>query len=278
MILYRGFNLTLDITDQQAFFEVTDQERTVFKKENQKIQSMIKTKMETELDFPVGANGDIDGAKIMEDWFPNKKADIFISHSHNDRRTAERLAIWLQREMNLSVFIDSVVWGSADELLKKIDNQYSLLREKDGNAAYDYNTRNYTTSHVHMMLSAALSEVIYNSECLIFLNTPHSLSIRESKGQKTNSPWIFNELKIAGTIEKKIPRRKSHLIKDELHHRDIFNKSETIPSFSYPVGPELMKMKSITKSDLVYWHSQIGEKNKNWHPLDILYSEVSSNE
>jgi len=82
--------------------------------------------METELDFPVGPNGDIDGAKIMEDWFPNKKADIFISHSHNDRRTAERLAIWLQREMNFSVFIDSVVWGSTDELLKKIDNQYRV--------------------------------------------------------------------------------------------------------------------------------------------------------
>ena len=196
MILYRGFNLTLDVTDSQAFFEVTDKEMTIFKKQNQEIQSMIKTKMEDELDFSFDTNGDIDGAKLMEDWFPNKKTDIFISHSHNDRRTAERLAVWLQREMNLSVFIDSVVWGSADELLKKIDNQYSLLREKDGNATYDYNTRNYTTSHVHMMLSAALSEVIYNSECLIFLNTPHSLSIRESKGRRTNSPWIFNEPKL----------------------------------------------------------------------------------
>jgi len=48
--------------------------------------------------------------------------------------------------------------------------------KKDGKI-YDYELRNYTTSHVHMMLSTALTEMIDNTECIMFYNTSLSVSL-----------------------------------------------------------------------------------------------------
>ena len=55
---------------------------------------------------------------------------------------------------------------------------------------YDYNKRNYSTSHVHMMLSTALTMMMDEAECVIFLNTPNALSTKDIV-HKTESPWIF---------------------------------------------------------------------------------------
>lgn len=159
--------------------------------------------------LPRTTDNKIDGSKLINDWFPSYEAQVFISHSHLDARTAKRLACWLKNTFNLTTFIDSTIWGSADELLNRIDNKYSVLRkDKDGTTTYNYKTRNYTTSHVHMMLSTALVDIMNSTECIIFLNTPASLAVNEVKDQKTNSPWIYNELKIASIIEKNIPARR----------------------------------------------------------------------
>lgn len=58
-----------------------------------------------------------DGSAIQEGWFPQINADIFISHSHRDEKTAKALAMWLKNEFNLTAFIDSTVWGYFEELL-----------------------------------------------------------------------------------------------------------------------------------------------------------------
>ena len=49
----------------------------------------------------------LNGNKIQSDWFPQISADIFISHSHDDKDLANAFAGWLYDEFKLTSFIDS---------------------------------------------------------------------------------------------------------------------------------------------------------------------------
>ena len=107
----------------------------------------------------------LDGKKLSESWFKTIESDVFISHSHNDAELAYALAGWLKKEFNLDVFLDEVVWGSADDLLRKLDKEYCYQPET---STYNYMKRNFTTSHVHAMLSTAIQSVMDNSEAVFF--------------------------------------------------------------------------------------------------------------
>ena len=54
--------------------------------------SEYKRKMHSTLHEYTTQNGMIDGKKIQDDWFPEVKANIFISHSHADESKAINLA------------------------------------------------------------------------------------------------------------------------------------------------------------------------------------------
>ena len=73
--------------------------------------------------------------------------------------------------------------GYCDDLLRQIDNEH--CKKEDGKT-YDYNLRNYTTSHVHMMLSTALTEMIDKTECIMFYNTPNSVSLADDLETQKN--------------------------------------------------------------------------------------------
>lgn len=111
-------------------------------------------------------NGHIDGTAVKETQFSIAKADVFISHSHKNIEKVKAFTGWLKEKFGLIAFIDSCVWGYCDDLLKLIDDRF--CKHQDGKT-YDYKLRNYTTSHVHTMLSAALLGMIDRTECLIFL-------------------------------------------------------------------------------------------------------------
>src|SRR5438309_1285086 len=66
--------------------------------------------------------GKVDGSEMQDHWFPKIEADVFISHSHTDELAAIELAGWLKDQFGLNSFIDSCVWGHADELLKQVDD------------------------------------------------------------------------------------------------------------------------------------------------------------
>lgn len=121
-------------------------------------------------------NGHIDGTSMKSNWFQVEDVDIFISHSHQDIDNVIAFAGWLYEKFGLKAFIDSCAWGYCDELLKQIDDNHCI--HEDG-ATYDYNLRNYTTSHVHMMLASALTEMINYTECIMFYNTPNSVSLTD---------------------------------------------------------------------------------------------------
>ena len=54
----------------------------------------------------------IDGSTLVGEWFKVLKSDIFISHSHNDRKLALIFAGWLKDRIGLNVFVDEMIWGA----------------------------------------------------------------------------------------------------------------------------------------------------------------------
>lgn len=86
--------------------------------ENQvkKIITEQENLIKTSLDGFTLSNGSLDGSKMSKDWFPEIKADVFISHSHLDNKNAIVFAGWLKKHFGLTAFIDSTVWKYSKDL------------------------------------------------------------------------------------------------------------------------------------------------------------------
>ena len=154
------------------------------------------------LDKYLAPDGSLDGEAIVEDWFPSVQANVFLSHSHKDEKSVLRLAGFLLQNYGITSFIDSTVWGYMNDLLKMIDDRYCIQNVKpNGGHIYNYEKRNQSTSHIHLMLQGAIAKMINQCECLIFVNTPHSLNTKDIGDENaTSSPWIYNELLMANTF------------------------------------------------------------------------------
>ena len=213
------------------------------------------------------SKGVIDGSKLSNDWFPQIKADVFISHSHKDLQTALNLAGML-KTVGLTPFVDSCIWKYADNLQEAIDRQY--CREDDSNY-FDYQKRNYSTSHVHMMLTIALSKMIYSTECLIFLKTSKSVYPKDDIPQKnkiaTLSPWIYAELEMTNLIEKRT--LEAH------RNRKIVVEAETEPKLKIKHSDEFRNISPLPANNLFEWLENVSEKGISKHQaLDMLYSNL----
>ena len=75
----------------------------------------------TSLDKYLSPDGRLDAAAIELDWFPSVNAQVFLSHSHKDKDAVLRFAGFLLQNYGITSFIDSTVWGYANNLLKQID-------------------------------------------------------------------------------------------------------------------------------------------------------------
>jgi len=206
----------------------------------------------------------IDGTKIQDDWFPQVKCDIFLSHSHKDIDNAKFLSGWLKNNFDLDVFIDYNIWGNIVDLLKRIDKAYCYNKETK---TYDYTKRNFTTSHVHMMLINALVDMMDRTECLMFFETPNSLNLKKmthSSSEVTESPWIYNELFLSKIIQTTKPSRAAPVSESrkftalEKNFRPIY-KTDT---------SHLIPLDNI---DIQNWLRDY-DKTNNVHSLDVLYN------
>lgn len=148
----------------------------------------------------------IEGSDLQTLNFPFDESayNVFISYSHDDEKEAFFLYQWLTSH-GLSCFLDSTIWHSADSLLKEIDAMYCPL--KDGRKGFDYNKRNFSTSHVHAMLSMAILKAIDMSECCIFIKSSNSVPLQEGIENKTLSPWIYEENLFMDRIRRRVPER-----------------------------------------------------------------------
>ena len=226
----------------------------------------------------ISVDGVINGTNLKNDWFSISNKNIFISHSHKDINRVKAFAGWLHEEFGLTAFIDSCCWGYCDELLKKIDDKYCYNHETK---TYDYNLRNYTTSHVHMMLSTALTEMIDKTECIIFFNTPNSINMKTELDKierkeiaETESPWIYHELFVTSVLEQ---RRQARILAESI--RNTFTDSSL--QISHDVEKYLKKLTPLTEDNLIEWERTWNTQKKTGVQtlaLDLLYQIISKKE
>lgn len=258
--MFAGFNIKINDNDMSDLFvnnipcEFLNEQKEAIKEECFIKKDEMKILFESIFDE---TDGTIDGTKVQNDWFPEIEADIFLSHSHKDIKLAKKLASWLDEKFGLKTFIDSNVWGYADDLLKKIDDEYCF---KDG--YYIYERRNLTTSHVHMMLNVALSKMIDKCECIFFLNTPNSIKLSESMKSQTSSAWIYSELILSKIIRKKTRKE----------HRQPFIIVQDSAEVNMNHDAPIDHLEEIDFDDLYNWSiNKKCEKSRGCYNLDELY-------
>lgn len=221
-----------------------------------------KQKIKESLDKYLSVDGELKASEIEKDWFPSFKADVFLSHSHKDEKDVIVFA-GLLNDIGLTAFIDSCVWGYADELLKQIDDEYCVSKANpDGSIdTYNYQRRNQSTAHVHMMLNGALMKMMDSTECLIFLDTPNSLKTKDISSATTNSGWIYSELLMSKFLRKSYPIRKgmNFAINESVKHDGI--------SVEYDV--DITHLMIISIRDISY--ASYNGKNVGLGVLDQIY-------
>lgn len=253
--MFRGFKIKgVENANKGQFYEI-----------GKKIYEKHKTIVDKKLKDFVNGDNSLDGTKLQSNWFPEIDANVFISHSHIDEDMAVYLAGWLWSNFRITSFIDSLIWGHSDKLLKEIDEDYCLNEDK---ATYDYNKRNYSTSHVHMMLSTALAKMIDQTECLFFLETPNSIKPSDEIKNKTKSAWIYLEITMTQIVEKRQPKRQILLHETrKFTSQELKNKSLEI---NYTL--DLDHLTDISSNSLKSWReNKIYFDNDAEKALDAFY-------
>lgn len=256
--MFARFKLNLDMNDLRLHKEFDRYKNNQFKKINKIVHSS--------LDKYLIIDGSLDASEIENDWFPNVDAHIFLSHSHEDEQAVICFAGFLYENYGIKSFIDSTVCGYANEILNQIDKEYCVKEEKKGGGyTYDYDKRNQSTAHVHMLLQGALAKMINKCECLMVVNTPASLKVSEiGKETTTSSPWIYSELLMANTF----PRRNL-----EDHNTAVSNESFSVSEnfdlkINYKVGLE--KFVDINLNEIIESANKVNKKDAR-SVLDRLY-------
>lgn len=254
--MYRGFNLKLD-KDIFSDKEINYYSRIAETKISDSMKNFPFLNVSTLKEEIV-----LDAKQIMKEYFPQyNKFDIFLSHSHNDIDLALTIAGILKKEFHLNVFVDSIVWKNCTDLLRSIDNEYCRIKK----GSYDYNKRNYSTSHIYLILMNSLNIMIDECETLFFLNTPNSISLEDNLDNlddldRTLSPWIFSEIQTSKIIRKKIPNRNIPLMESTKYF-------STDLKISYPL--ELDHLTNISRYNFLKWIK--GNYNNPNSALDGLY-------
>jgi len=260
--MFCGFNLT--IKNENHFMSSYDIGNQDYNTQKSKIEECLSSYLEP--------NNKLNAKEIINNWFPTIDANIFISHSHKDKKLAISFSGWLKEEFGLTSFIDSCVWGYSDDLLRKLDDEYCWQQKSE---TYSYKKRNNSTSHVHTMLTTSLLNMIDNCECLIFLNTPSSISTSDiDESTNTDSPWIFYEIATSKLIRRNLPTRLSKGISME----GLVNKNiaESM-SLQIQYDTDLTHLISLSDSLLLEWKNIFSEqRNKKLDSaLDILYAMLN---
>lgn len=238
-----------------------------------KIYARFEEQSKKQLSDFIFNNGHIDGSSLKNHWFKIEKADVFLSHSHKDITKVTAFAGWLYDTFGLTSFIDACSWGYCDDLLKEIDDKYCKNTSGD---TYSYELRNYSTSHVHMMVSSALSQMIDNTECIIFFDTPNSIALSDelqnvkNNNKVTLSPWIYHELSMSTMLRTTLPNRRSVILEHSSNHSfDVRNQL----NIQYDVSEYLRNTISLTDDILTEWKDSLNTLEAS---LDTLYRIIKS--
>lgn len=207
-------------------------------------------------------NDCIEAEKIWDSWFPALKSDVFISHSSRDEKAAGNLSNFLKNNLGLTSFIDSEIWSHKDDLQKSLDDAHCY---NSTSKTYNYECRNQTTTHVNRLLSHALTRMIDQTECFIFIESDNSTVANTNRiAQKTLSPWIFHELSTAETIKKQSLER-SYQFSKASSQQDVITEVRDL-NVTYPVPNT--SLTHINDKTL----NLLASKKRGEEALDLLYS------
>jgi len=246
--MFKGFNLSLN------------RNLSEFKSIGEALNVSNRAAVKKAFDLFIEKDGVINGSQLQEYWFPQISADVFISHSHQDKDIATAFAGWLSITFKLKPFIDSCVWGYADDLLKQINNKYC----KNSSGSYEYEKIMNSAGHIHMMLVSALGMMIDNTECLVFLNTPNSISA-QNVVSKTQSPWLYMEIATSNIIRRKDPQSHRQIMESA----SLVRKAK-VQHFQVEYDVSLHSLTAINETNLVQWKDLYAKQGE--HALDALYA------
>lgn len=130
-----------------------------------------------------------------------------------------------------------------------------------------------------MMLSTALAEMMDNTECIIFFNTPNAINLEDELNkingknkEITTSPWIYHELSMTTMLQRKQPKRSEMIM--EYSSR----QSSCDLKVKYDVTKALNKMINLEDNHMEEWYElwnkQTKELGYKGEPLDTLYEIV----
>ncbi len=280
--MFSGYNLTL----HKSFFGITKGENkfNYYKKLGKDHLKRETTDYCNKLDCYI-SNETLDGSQLQNDCFPQIEANVFISHSHNDKNLANALAGWIYETFGLKVFIDSNVWKYADKILEEINVKYSKKRKNrfEGGFLYNHQDCIYSSQHVNIMLSIALQKMIDKVECVILLNTNNSIKVFDNINQtinKTYSPWIYSEIVCTEIIQKKpllLYRNYPLVICDSTAFESTNYINAMALRVTYDVS--LKHLTKLTENDLYEWkcvwnNISPNDKQNEIYPLDYLYKKT----
>ncbi len=232
--------------------------------------------------------GCLDGDIIQEEWFPSIEADVFISHSHDDKPLALKLAGFLHKEFGLQPFVDSFIWGYAENLLNGLVEKYGDSmrgcyygykgnREKNSSC----NRMKRYASHVHMMLTTALVGMMDKCECLFFLNTQKSCNASQlNQMESTVSPWIYMEMSLSRTIRRKdLICERYQYIRQGQRAQTYMQESAGQVDIAHRL--QLNHLDTITPGGLLQWLAtnrkyEINQSHQKRFPLDDLYRQTDA--
>ncbi len=213
------------------------------------------------------AKGVIKAEDIIDSWFPEVKADIFISHSHKDENIAIGFAGWLKRKFGITAFIDSLVWQHSRDLLRILDEEYN----KTGEGIYCYEGSNRAAGHVHAMVLTALFNMIDQSECLMFINTDKSFKPSDfiTGSGSTTSPWIYSEISMASIArQKSVWEHRATPSMEELAKSMVLKESKE-PPIEYKL--DTLHLTPLSIDDLNNWEEEFGSSDP--HRLVSWFSD-----
>ncbi len=265
--MFSGFDLKIS----KQFFGDKFEE---YRKKGQLHLDSQKANYENELKSYI-VNGTIDGSQILNEWFPMVKADIFFSHSHDDKDLTCALAGWMNEKFNLNCFIDSNVWGWSENLLEMLNEKFSDKRKNpQGGWLYDHESCNRVSQHVNVMLSVALQKMIDKVESVILLNTNQSIRVFDAEQiSSTYSPWIYTEIINTKYIQKKplIVYRDYSSLEHGCGKR-IFEENSQIENkmkISYMVPID--HLNKLDEHLLKAWQQEYESNSERGYAFDIVY-------
>lgn len=261
--MYRGF--TLSITADELSRIVCDYQR---KRISFRYDDYVeKGKKETEehakklVEYLRGHPKEmpIAGEVLESAFFPKRPYHVFISHSSADREIAYALAAFLKENARLECFVDSSVWG----YYKKLEDMLlkHICEQKDASSDEISELKAIVSTHVHCMLSKSLVQELDESECLLFLNTPNSIHMKDYCSL-TFSPWIYCELEASRVLRpRKHPSRPTHLMEN-------FSAKIGYNAIDYKVNTD--HLKAIDGTDFETWISSL-----SWNSVVRRYIDAS---